>query len=109
MGSVTKKPSPVVIIKKKRRILSHQDDAVQAVPDDIKPAPVMEFKTDSLPPEIPATVAGSPEQQKKTGRKKKKKRRTIDGIMSLSDTVWTVLKKHSLSYGLKRGDIMHLK
>lgn len=39
MGSVTKKPSPVVIIKKKRRILSHQDDAVQAVPDDIKPAP----------------------------------------------------------------------
>ncbi|VZZ91536.1 RNA chaperone ProQ (fragment) (plasmid) [Escherichia coli] len=48
MGSVTKKPSPVVIIKKKRRILSHQDDAVQAVPDDIKQAPVMEFKTDSL-------------------------------------------------------------
>ena len=45
MGSVTKKPSPVVIIKKKRRILSHQDDAVQAVPDDIKPAPVMEFNT----------------------------------------------------------------
>ncbi|EOA3308228.1 hypothetical protein JAO28_10645, partial [Escherichia coli] len=75
MGSVTKKPSPVVIIKKKRRILSHQDDAVQAVPDDIKPAPVMEFKTDSLPPEIPATVAGSPEQQKKTGRKKKKKKK----------------------------------
>ncbi len=52
----------------------------------------MEFKTDSLPQEIPATVAGSPEQQKKTGRKKKKKRRTMDGIMSLSDTVWTVLK-----------------
>ncbi|ELP2906447.1 hypothetical protein R0P26_003779 [Escherichia coli O5] len=75
MGSVTKKPSPVVIIKKKRRILSHQDDAVQAVPDDIKPAPVMEFKTDSLPPEIPATVAGFPEQQKKTGRKKKKKKK----------------------------------
>lgn len=108
MGSVTKKPSPVVIIKKKRRILSHQDDAVQAVPDDIKPAPVMEFKTDSLPPEIPATVAGSPEQQKKQDVRRKK-RRTIDGIMSLSDTVWTVLKKHSLSYGLKRGDIMHLK
>ncbi|EJS9685020.1 hypothetical protein N2H00_005219, partial [Escherichia coli] len=75
MGSVTKKPSPVVIIKKKRRILFHQDDAVQAVPDDIKPAPVMEFKTDSLPPEIPATVVGSPEQQKKTGRKKKKKKK----------------------------------
>ena len=75
MGSVTKKPSPVVIIKKKRRILSHQDDAVQAVPDDIKPAPVMEFKTDSLPPDIPATVVGSPEQQKKTGRKKKKKKK----------------------------------
>ena len=35
----------------------------------------MEFKTDSLPPEIPATVAGSPEQQKKTGRKKKKKKK----------------------------------
>lgn len=109
MGSVTKKPSPVVIIKKKRRILSHQDDAVQAVPDDIKPAPVMEFKTDSLPPEIPATVAGFPEQQKKQDVRRRKKRRTIDGIMSLSDTVWTVLKKHSLSYGLKRGDIMHLK
>lgn len=92
MGSVTKKQSPVVIIKKKRRILSHQDDAIQAIPDDIKAAPVMEFKTDSLPQEIPATVAGSPEQQKKTGRKKKKKRRTMDGIMSLSDTVWTVLK-----------------
>lgn len=108
MGSVTKKPSPVVIIKKKRRILSHQDDAVQAVPDDIKPAPVMEFKTDSLSPEIPATVAGSRNNRKKQDVRRKK-RRTIDGIMSLSDTVWTVLKKHSLSYGLKRGDIMHLK
>lgn len=63
----------LLLLLRKRRILSHQDDAVQAVPDDIKPAPVMEFKTDSLPPEIPATVAGSPEQQKKTGRKKKKK------------------------------------
>ena len=107
MGSVTKKPSPVVIIKKKRRILSHQDDAVQAVPDDIKPAPVMEFKTDSLSPEIPATVAGSPEQQKKTGRKKKKKNNRWNH--EFIRQVWTVLKKHSLSYGLKRGDIMHLK
>lgn len=108
MGSVTKKPSPVVIIKKKRRILSHQDDAVQAVPDDIKPAPVMEFKTDhyllKYQPQWPV-----PRNNRKKQDVRRKKRRTIDGIMSLSDTVWTVLKKHSLSYGLKRGDIMHLK
>lgn len=109
MGSVTKKPSPVVIIKKKRRILFHQDDAVQAVPDDIKPAPVMEFKTDSLPPEIPATVVGSPEQQKKTGRKKKKKKKNNGWSHEFIRHSLDCVKKYSLSYGLKRGDIMHLK
>lgn len=108
MGSVTKKPSPVVIIKKKRRILSHQDDAVQAVPDDIKPAPVMELKlTHYL--RIYQPQWSVPRNNRKKQDVRRKKRRTMDGVMNLSDTVWTVLKKYSLSYGLKRGDIMHLK
>lgn len=68
----------------------------------------MEFKTDSLPPEIPATVAGSPEQQKKTGRKKKKKKNNRWNHEFIRHSLDCV-KKHSLSYGLKRGDIMHLK
>lgn len=108
MGSVTKKPSPVVIIKKKRRILSHQDDAVQAVPDDIKPAPVMEFKTDSLPPEIPATVAGSRNNRKKQDvrrRKKKNNRWNHEFIRHSLDCV----KKTFPQLRAEEGDIMHLK